>query len=372
MIIGIPTEIKQDEYRVGITPPGVAELAEGCHTVLLQEGAGKESGLPDEEFISAGARIVKTPGELFAEAEIIMKVKEPLPREYFYFREGQIYCCFLHLAATRELATVMLEKGVIAIAYETVQTDDGALPILTPMSEVAGKMSIQEGAKYLERREGGRGVLLGGVPGVEPGYVVIVGGGVVGANAARVALGMGARVSILDVNPERLRYLDDVFGGRVTTLMSHPHNVSVEVAKADLVIGAVLRPGAKTPHVVTRGMVEGMMKGAVIVDVSIDQGGCVETSRPTTHSNPTFEYNGVIHYCVTNIPGTVSRTSTFALANVTVPYVFQIANKGYQRAIRENGALARGMNLLRGKVTHPAVAESLGYSCEQLDEATFS
>ncbi len=368
MIVGVPAEIKEDEHRVGITPAGVSALVKNGHSLLLQEGAGLGSGITDEEFISAGAQIIETSAELYGEAEMIMKVKEPLPREYPYFQEGQIFCCFLHLAASRELTNAMLEKNLIAVAYETVQSENGTLPILTPMSEVAGRMSIQEGAKCLEREEGGRGVLLGGVPGVEPGHVVIIGGGVVGSNAARVAAGMGARVKIMDVNPERLGYLDEIFGGGVTTLVPDVYNVSAEVAKADLVVGAVLRPGARTPHVVSREMVDGMLDGAVVVDVAIDQGGCVETSRPTSHRSPTFKYNGVVHYCVTNIPGAVSRTSTYALANATMRYVLQVADKGCQRAASENVALARGVNLARGKVTHPAVAESLGYPYDPVTE----
>lgn len=368
MIIGVPTEIKEDEYRVGITPAGVADLVKGGHTVLIQEEAGRGSGIEDEEFISTGARTIKSPAELFEQVEMIVKVKEPLPREYSLFRKGQILCTFLHLAPAPELTDALLEKDVIAVAYETVQMEDGTLPILTPMSEVAGRMSVQEGAKYLERGEGGRGVLLGGVPGVAPGYVVIIGGGVVGANAAGVALGMGARVTILDVNLDRLRYLDDVFGGRLTTLFSHPYYVGSEVAEADLVVGGVLRPGAKSPHVVTKDMVQGMLEGAVIVDVAIDQGGCVETSRPTSHSKPTYNHLGVIHYCVTNIPGAVGRTSTYALANTTMPYVQQIADKGYLKAISENRALAGGVNLFRGKVTHAAVAESLGHPYEPIEK----
>ncbi|MBI3328974.1 MAG: alanine dehydrogenase [Nitrospinae bacterium] len=361
MIIGVPREIKQDEYRVGLVPAGVYSLVKAGHQVLVEQGAGLGSGIPDAEYKIAGAQMVANCEELFAQADMIIKVKEPLPLEYRLLREGQILFTFLHLAALPDLARVLLERRIIAIAYETVQLPDRSLPLLAPMSEVAGRLSVQEGAKSLERHEGGRGVLLAGVPGVPPGQVAIVGGGTVGTNAAKIAVGLGAAVTVIDINPVRLRYLDDLFQGRVHTVMSSEYVIAEMTAHADLVIGAVLVPGARAPRLITREMVAGMPEGAVIVDVAIDQGGCVETSHPTSHSRPTFRVDGVIHYCVTNMPGAVSRTSTFALTNVTFPYAMAIANKGWQRALLDDPSLARGLNLCEGQVTHPAVADAMGF-----------
>jgi len=363
MIVGVPKEIKQDEYRVGIVPVGVEVLSNHGHEVLIESSAGQGSGITDEEFERAGAEIVASAEDIYRNAELILKVKEPLPPEYNLLREGQIVFTYFHFAASRELTEAMMRAKIVAIAYETISLDDGRHPLLTPMSEVAGRMAVQEGAKYLERPMEGRGILLGGVPGVAPAEVVIIGGGVVGTNAAKVAAGLGARVIVMDIDLERLRYLEDIMPRNVTTLMSNPHNIREKVAEADLLIGAVLVVGARTPVVVTEEMVKGMKQGAVIVDVAIDQGGCVETSRPTTHSNPTFIKHGVVHYCVTNMPGAVGRTSTYALTNVTLPYALQIANKGYERAARENPALRRGLNIVKGKITCKAVADTFGMEC---------
>jgi alanine dehydrogenase len=360
MIIGVPREIKQDEHRVGLVPAGTYGLVKAGHQVLVEQGAGLGSGIADAEYKNAGAQIVANREELFAEADMIIKVKEPLAQEYRLLRGGQILFTFLHLAALPELSQVLLDRRIIAVAYETVQLSDRSLPLLAPMSEVAGRMSVQEGAKYLERHEGGRGVLLAGVPGVPPGQVTIVGGGTVGTNAAKMAVGLGAAVTVIDVNPARLRYLDDLFQGRVRTLMSSEYAIADMATRSDLVIGAALVPGARAPRLVTHAMIAGMCQGAVAVDVAIDQGGCIETSHPTSHSHPTFYVDGVVHYCVANMPGAVSRTSTFALTNVTFPYALAIANKGWRQAMQDDPALARGLNLCDGKVTHPAVAEALG------------
>lgn len=358
MIIGIPKEIKNNENRVSLTPAGVYDLVHNGHEVLVETGAGLGSGFTDEDYIKVGAKIVSTAKEAW-DAEMVMKVKEPLPPEYGYFRKGQILFTFLHLAAEPELTKALMEKEVVSIAYETIQLPNGALPILTPMSEVAGRMSVQIGAHFLEKHEGGKGTLLGGVPGVQPANVVIIGGGVVGTNAAKMASGLGADVTILDTNVDRLRQLDDLFEGKVRTRVSNRFNVEEQVKKADLLIGAVLIPGARTPRIVTEDMVKQMSPGSVIVDVAVDQGGAIETiDRITTHSDPVFEKHGVIHYAVANIPGAVSRTSTIALANVTVPYALQIANKGYERACLENPALAKGLNVLAGQITYKAVAEA--------------
>jgi alanine dehydrogenase len=360
MIIGVPREIKPDEHRVSVVPAGAYSLVKSGHQVLVEQGAGLGSGIPDVEYKTVGAQIVADRDELFAQADMIIKIKEPLAPEYRLLRDGQILFTFLHLAALPELAQVLLARQITAIAYETVQLSDRSLPLLAPMSEVAGRMSVQEGAKYLERHEGGRGVLLAGVPGVPPGQVTIVGGGTVGTNAAKMAVGLGAAVTIIDVNPSRLRYVDDLFQGRVRTLMSSEYAIAEMTAQSDLVIGSALVPGALAPRLVTHEMIAQMAKGAVVVDVAIDQGGCVETSRPTSHSHPTFCVDGVVHYCVTNMPGAVSRTSTFALTNVTFPYAMAIASKGWRQAIRDDPALARGLNLCDGKATHAAIAEALG------------
>jgi alanine dehydrogenase len=360
MIIGIPKEIKQDEYRVAIVPSGVKSLAAAGHRILIEKGAGVGSGIEDEEFQGEGAELVDGPEKIFALAEMIIKVKEPLPQEYYLLREGQVLYTYLHLAAAPGLADMLLEKKIIGVAYETVQEEDGSLPLLIPMSEVAGRMAIQEGGKYLQREKGGRGILLGGVPGVEPGKVAILGGGVVGFNAAKMAVGAGADVTLLDINLNRLRYIDDIFKGRVKTLMSNHHNIEAAVRAADLVVGSVLIPGAKAPYLLTRETLKTMKNGSVIVDVCIDQGGCVETSRPTSHSDPVYVVDGVIHYCVANMPGAVSRTSTFALTNATFPYAKKIADLGIEKALRKNKPLAGGVNVAYGHLTHKAVAESLG------------
>ncbi|CEH31282.1 alanine dehydrogenase [Aneurinibacillus migulanus] len=362
MIVGVPKEIKNNENRVAITPAGVATLVHAGHEVLVETEAGVGSGFTNEEYVKEGAKIVQTAKEAWS-ADMVMKVKEPLAEEFQYFREGLVLFTYLHLAPEPALTKALVEKKVVAIAYETIQYDNGALPLLTPMSEVAGRMSVQIGAQFLEKSKGGKGVLLAGVPGVEAGRVTIVGGGIVGANAAKIALGMGAKVTLLDINPERLRQLDDQFQGRIQTLMSNPYNIAKAVKEADLLIGAVLIPGARAPRLVTEAMVKDMEPGSVIVDVAIDQGGSIETiDRITTHSEPTYVKHGVLHYAVANMPGAVARTSTMALTNVTVPYALQIANKGYVKASLESRPLARGINVIEGKVTYKAVAEALGYT----------
>ncbi|GAV26533.1 alanine dehydrogenase [Carboxydothermus islandicus] len=369
MIIGVPKEIKNNENRVAITPAGVEALVAAGHKVVIENNAGLGSGITNEEYIKAGAEILPTAAEVFAAADMIMKVKEPLPPEYPLFKEGQILFTYLHLAPEPELTRALMEKKVVAIAYETIQLPNGSLPLLTPMSEVAGRMAVQIGARFLEKPQGGRGMLLGGVPGVPPAEVVIIGGGVVGTNAAKMAMGMGAHVTILDKSADRLRYLDDVFFGKITTMMSNSYNIAEAVKKADLLIGAVLIPGARAPKLVTEEMVKTMKPGSVIVDVAIDQGGCVETiDRVTTHQDPIYVKHGVVHYAVANMPGAVPRTSTFALTNVTLPYALDIANKGWERAVREDRALALGVNVLDGKVTYKAVADSLGLPYTPLEE----
>lgn len=363
MIIGVPKEIKDNENRVAISPAGIDAFVEAGHEVLIETGAGEGSGFFDEVFIEHGAKIAQSAEEVWSSAEMVLKVKEPQPSEYRYFREDLILFTYLHLAAEPELTRALMESKVTAIAYETIQLDNGSLPLLTPMSEVAGRMSVQIGAQFLEKPKGGKGVLLGGVPGVLAGNVVIIGGGTVGTNAAKMALGLGAQVTILDVNPDRLRELDDIFRGQVRTLMSNSYNIGQAVQQADLLIGAVLVPGRRAPRLVTEEMVKTMSTGSVIVDVAIDQGGSIETiDRVTTHSNPTIVKHGVVHYAVANIPGAVPRTSTLALTNVTIPYAVQIANKGVERAVKENRALALGVNTMKGHVTHQAVAESLDLS----------
>ncbi len=357
MKIGVPKEIKTLENRIAMTPGGVESLTKRGHEVWVERGAGKGSGLSDAEYEAAGARLVSA--EEAWSAEMVVKVKEPLPAEYKYLRPDLILFTYLHLAASEELTRAMLDSGVIGIAYETVQTEDGALPLLVPMSEVAGRMATQEGAKYLEKSFGGRGVLLGGVPGVAPADVVILGGGTVGINAAKIAVGMGAHVTVLDVNHARLQYLDDVFGGRLTTLTSTEANVKKAVSFADMLVGAVLIPGAKAPHLVTREMLPTMKEGAVIVDVAVDQGGCVETIKPTTHAEPTYVIDGVVHYGVANMPGAVPRTSTFALTNQTLPYAIKLAERGLE-ALKEDESLLKGLNTYHGKLTYAAVAEAFG------------
>jgi alanine dehydrogenase len=357
MIVGVPKEIKADEYRVALVAAGAEALAESGHTVLVERGAGKGSGVSDREYQSHGAETVAEAAELYARAELIVKVKEPLPPEYPLIRSGQAIFTYFHFAADEPLTRAMIEREAVCIAYETIQLPDGSLPLLTPMSEVAGRMAIQEGAKYLERPMEGRGILLSGVPGVEPATIVILGGGVVGMNAAKIAAGIGAHVTILDVNIERLRYLDDVMPRNVVTLFSNRVNIRRSLREADLLVGAVLIRGDRAPTLVTREMLRLMKTGAVIVDVAVDQGGCIETTRPTTHSKPTFIVDGVVHYCVTNMPGAVAGTSTFALTNETLPYVLQLANKGWRQAMHDNAALLQGLNIAHGKVVLDAIAE---------------
>ena len=359
MIVGVPKEIKNNENRVGLTPSGVAALVQAGHQVIVQGSAGLGSGLTDEEYRKAGAEILPKAKDVWAGADMIIKVKEPLAQEYDLLREGLILFTYLHLAPDLPQTQALMKKKVVAIAYETVQPDNRTLPLLTPMSEIAGRMSIQIGAQFLEKPYGGKGVLLGGVPGVSRGKVAIIGGGTVGTNAAKMAVGLGAQVTIIDVNADRLRYLDDIFGGQVQTLASNSYNIAETVKEADLVVGAVLIPGAAAPKLVKEEMVAGMKPGSVIVDVAIDQGGSIETiDRVTTHSEPTYVKHGVLHYAVANMPGAVARTSTFALTNTTIPYALQLADKGWERAIKENPALARGVNVLDGKVTYQAVAEA--------------
>ena len=369
MIIGVVKEIKNNENRVGLTPAGAADLCNAGHTVLMEQGAGFGSGFSDESYVKVGASIVADKKELFDRSEMIIKVKEPLAAEYDLFHEGQILFTYLHLAPEPALTQAMLNKKVIGIAYETIVGRNNTLPLLSPMSEVAGRMSVQIGAQMLEKPWGGKGILLGGVPGVESGQVVIIGGGIVGTNAAKMAVGMGARVTILDKSGERLAYLDDIFGGRVTTVMSNSYNVAKWVAKADLLVGAVLVPGAKAPKIVTEEMVKTMEAGSVIVDVAIDQGGSVETiDRVTTHSDPTYTKYGVVHYSVANMPGAVARTSTLALTNATLPYALQIANKGWKQALKDDAGLARGLNVYEGKVTFKAVADDQNLPYTSVEE----
>lgn len=362
MIVGVPKEIKPDEYRVALVPAGVEDMLKRGHTVLVEKGAGLGSAIPDEEYKRAGAKLVDNFKEIYTQSQLVMKVKEPLSDEYPFLKEGQIVFTFFHFAASKKLTDTVVKSKIVAIAYETIRDEHGQHPILTPMSEIAGRMSIQEGAKYLENPTQGRGILLGGVPGVAPAEVVIIGGGVVGTNAAKVAAGFGARVSLLDINVNRLRHLDDIMPKNVVTLMSNARNIRERVAAADVLIGAVLIEGARAPRVVTKEMVQTMKAGAVIIDVAIDQGGCVETSKPTTHSNPVYREYDVIHYCVTNIPGAVACTSTHALTNVTLPYAIAIADKGYERAARENPAILRGMNIVNGMLANKAVADVFGLS----------
>ncbi|RIH82296.1 Alanine dehydrogenase [Calidithermus terrae] len=366
MVIGVPKEIKTLENRVALTPGGVESLVRRGHKVLVQQGAGVGSGLSDAEYEAAGARMVSA--EEAWGADVVVKVKEPIAEEYKYLREGLLLYTYLHLAADEPLTKALLAGGTTGIAYETVQLEDGSLPLLTPMSEVAGRMAPQVGAAALEKPHGGRGVLLGGVPGVAPASVVIIGGGVVGTNAAKIALGMGAQVTILDVSKSRLQYLDDIFGGRVITLASTEANIKKAIQHADLLIGAVLIPGAKAPKLVTRDMLPTMKEGAVIVDVAVDQGGCVETIRATTHKDPTYVVDGVVHYGVANMPGAVPRTSTFALTNETLPYLLQLAEKGLD-ALRHNPVLRKGLNTHRGKLTYTGVAEAFGLPYTPAEEA---
>jgi alanine dehydrogenase len=358
MIIGVPKEVKDHESRVGITPAGVKALTEAGHTVLVETHAGELSAFTDEEYQSAGAEMVGSAHNVWANADMVVKVKEPVEKEYGFFREGLVLFTYLHLAPLPELTGQLLARKVTGIAYETIRDRAGTLPLLTPMSEVAGRMSVQVGAAYLEKERGGRGVLLGGVPGVPPAKVCIIGGGIVGTNAAKVAVGMGAKVTIVDLNLNRLRELDDIFNGKLFTLASNSYNLHHAVREADLVIGGVLIPGAAAPKIVTREMVSGMKKGAVIVDVAIDQGGCVETAHPTTHSDPSFEVDGVVHYCVTNMPAAVPNTSTLALTNATFPYVLKLAQFGAKEAILRDDGICDGVNTYEGTLTCKPVAIS--------------
>ena len=367
MIIGVPREIKANEHRVGLVPSGVRAFIRSGHEVLVEAGAGLGSGIDDSSFVEAGALVVDGAAEIFERAEMVIKVKEPQPAEYPLLRKGQILFTYLHLAPDKPQTEALVNSGCIAVAYETIQLADGSLPLLTPMSEVAGRMASQVGAAYLGKSHGGSGVLLGGVPGVKRGIVTIIGGGIVGANAAKIAVGLGAQVYILDVNHRRLAYLDDIFGSSINTVMSNPENIARLVRESDLVIGSVLIPGAKAPWLVTREMLGTMQPGSVVVDVAIDQGGCFETSRPTTHQDPVYVVDGVVHYCVANIPGEVARTSTYALTNVTLPYALAIAGKGIRRAVREDPALAKGVNVCNGHITCPPVAETFKAECLDLE-----
>jgi len=367
VIIGVPKELKDHETRVGVTPAGVRSLTEAGHTVLVEVNAGALSSFTDAEYKAAGAEMVSAAADVWARAEMIVKVKEPVPEETKHFRPGLTLFTYLHLAPLPELTKALCDAKVTGIAYETVRDRNWTLPLLTPMSEVAGRMSVQVGAAFLEAERGGRGVLLGGVPGVPPGKVTVIGGGVVGANAAKMALGLGAQVTLVDKSLDRLRQLDDIFGGRLKTLASNPHNVAEAVAEADLVIGAVLIPGASTPKIVTRKMVEGMKPKAVIVDVAIDQGGCIETAHPTSHTAPSYYEHDVLHYCVTNMPAAVPHTSTLALTNATLPYVLELA-KGVKAALKADKGLREGVNTCEGHVTFKGVADSLGFAYMPVDD----
>ena len=363
MIIGIPKEIKNNENRVSLTPAGAQELIARGHTVYVQHTAGENSGFPDEAYIAAGATILPTIEDVYAIAEMIIKVKEPIKQEYKLVRKGQLLFTYFHFACDRELTEAMLESGATCLAYETVVDRNGGLPLLIPMSEVAGRMAAQEGARFLEKPQGGRGVLLGGVPGVKPAKVLVLGGGIVGTNAALIAAGFGADVTLCDISLPRLRYLSETMPKNVKTLFSSRYNIEQELPTTDLVIGAVLIPGAKAPHLVTRDMLKLMRPGTVLVDVAIDQGGCFETSHPTTHAEPIFEVDGVVHYCVANIPGAVPCTSTLALTNATLPYAIKLADMGWEAACRADAGLAKGLNVVDGKVTFPGVAEAFGMEC---------
>lgn len=367
MRVGVPSEVKDDEYRVALTPAGAEALSNAGHDVLVQAGAGEDSGFTDDFYENAGARIAGTADEVWARSEMVMKVKEPLPAEWPLMREGQILFAYFHFAASETLTRAVMESGAVAIAYETVGPEEGELPLLTPMSEVAGRMAVQQGAKYLERPSGGAGVLLGGVPGVLPAKVLILGGGVVGEHAARMAAGLGARVFVMDISLPRLRHLATVMPANVGLLYSTRYAVRKQLRDADLVIGAVLVPGARAPKLITREDLSSMRRGSVIVDVAVDQCGCVETIRPTTHSDPVYEIDGVLHYGVANIPGAVPRTSTLALTNATLPYALQLAGLGWERACARDPDLGRGINVVRGSVVHPGVAEAFGLPCEPVD-----
>lgn len=360
MIIGVPKEIKNNENRVGLTPAGVAEMKKHGHIVYIQTSAGESSGFSDEEYKEAGGLILPTIEEVYAIAEMIIKVKEPIASEYPLIKKDQLLFTYFHFASSEPLTLAMMERGAVCLAYETVEKSDRSLPLLVPMSEVAGRMAIQQGAKYLEKPQKGKGVLLGGVPGVPPAKVLILGGGIVGTQAAKMAAGLGARVVIMDVSLQRLRYLSDIMPQNVTTIMSNHYNIREAIAQADLVVGAVLIPGAKAPNLVTRDMLKLMRSGTVIVDVAVDQGGCIETCTPTTHENPTFIIDDIVHYCVANMPGAVPYTSTLALTNATLPYALQLANKGWKTACLENEELKKGLNIANGKIVYQGVADAWG------------
>lgn len=368
MVVGVPKEIKNNENRVALTPAGVAELRKNGHTVYVQVNAGEDSGFEDEEYIAAGATMLPSIEEVYGIAEMIMKVKEPVAQEYNLIKENQLLFTYFHFASSEELTHAMIEKGAVCLAYETVEKSDRSLPLLVPMSEVAGRMAVQEGAKYLEKPLKGRGILLGGVPGVKPARVLILGGGIVGTQAAKMAAGLGAHVTIMDVNLQRLRYLSDIMPENVDTMMSNEYNIRAEIKQSDLIVGAVLIPGAKAPHLITRDMLKLMRKGTVLVDVAVDQGGCIETCSPTTHENPTFIIDDVVHYCVANMPGAVPYTSTVALTNATLPYALQLANKGWQQACRENSELKVGLNVVEGKVVYKGVADAWNLPLVEVDE----
>jgi len=358
VIIGVPKEIKDNEHRVGLTPAGASILTQDGHEVLIQKSAGVGSGLSDEQYVQAGAQILDSAAEIFDRSELIVKVKEPQTQEVEMTKEGQIFFTYLHLAPAPELTRHLLDKRVSGIAYETIELPDGSLPLLRPMSEVAGRLSVQIGAHYLQKDKGGSGVLLGGVPGVKQGRVTIIGAGIVGMNALKMAVGLGAQVSIFDINPVRLAYLDDLYDGRITTIVANADAIAEEVALSDLLVGAVLITGARAPRLVTRKMMTEMRPNSVVVDVSVDQGGCFESTKPTTHTNPTYMDSGVLHYCVSNIPGCVARSSTFALTNVTLPYLRKLASLGLRKALKEDPALAKGLNVHAGEITQKAVAEA--------------
>ena len=360
MIIGIPKEIKNNENRVALTPAGAKELVKRGHTVYVQHTAGENSGFPDSAYETVGAKILPSINDVYQTAEMIVKVKEPIAVEYPLVRKGQLVFTYFHFASDEKLTLAMMDSGSVCLAYETVENPDGTLPLLIPMSEVAGRMSIQEGARFLEKPQGGKGILLGGVPGVKPARVLVLGGGIVGYNAALMATGMGADVTIADISLPRLRHLEEVMPANVRTLYSSTHNIETELPATDLVIGAVLIPGAKAPHLITKEMLGLMKPGSVLVDVAIDQGGCFETSHPTTHADPVYTVDGIVHYCLANIPGAVPQTSTLALTNATLPYVLELADKGWKEACKEDKTLYPGLNIIEGQIVYPAVAEAFG------------
>lgn len=363
MIIGIPKEIKNNENRVALTPAGAKELVKRGHTVYVQHTAGENSGFPDSAYETVGAKILPSINDVYQTAEMIVKVKEPIAVEYPLVRKGQLVFTYFHFASDEKLTLAMMDSGSVCLAYETVENPDGTLPLLIPMSEVAGRMSIQEGARFLEKPQGGKGILLGGVPGVKPARVLVLGGGIVGYNAALIAAGMGADVTIADISLPRLRHLEEIMPANVRTLYSSTHNIETELPATDLVIGAVLIPGAKAPHLITKEMLGLMKPGSVLVDVAIDQGGCFETSHPTTHADPVYTVDGIVHYCVANIPGAVPQTSTLALTNATLPYVLELADKGWKEACKEDKTLYPGLNIIEGQIVYPAVAEAFGLPC---------